>query len=153
MAVLDARYQTFVQTRIDPLLEGKSRTAQMKLLASDVQLKVTDNLNTTSTELNRYLAGSLLLMSINVLSVWLFPPLLFVTGAATIYLSLYVFAEAYRSLRTQRQVTTELLIALYVVGTWAAGYLILEPLFAFLYFLGAKVVFLMETRSRQGVYN
>jgi heavy metal translocating P-type ATPase len=151
LAALDARYQTFVQTRIDPLLEGKSRTAQMKLLASDVQLKVTDNLNTTSTALNRYLAGSLLLMSINVLSVWLFPPLLFATGAATIYLSLYVFAEAYRSLRTQRQVTTELLIALYVIGTWAAGYLILEPLFAFLYFLGAKVVFLMETRSRQGV--
>lgn len=148
---VDARYQTFVQTHIDPLLEGKSRTAQMQLLASDVQLKVTDNLNTTSTELNRYLAGSLLLMSINLLSLWLFPPLLILTGVATIYLSLYVFVEAYRSLRTQKQVTTELLIALYVVGTWVAGYLIFEPLFAFFYFLGAKVVFLMETRSRQGV--
>lgn len=151
LTALDARYQTFVQTHFDPLLEGKARTAQMQLLAADVQLRVTDNLNTTSTELNRYLAGSLLLMSINLLSVWLFPPLLVVTGVATIYLSLYVFAEAYRSLRTQKQVTTELLIALYVVGTWVAGYLILEPLFAFLYFLGAKVVFLMETRSRQGV--
>ena len=151
LAELDFRYQTFVQSHIDPLLEGKSRTEQMQLLAADVKLKVTDNLNTTSTELNRYLAGSLFLMSINALSVWLFPPLLVVTGAATIYLSLYVFAEAYRSLRDQRQVTTELLIALYVVGTWAAGFLILEPLFAFFYFLGAKVVFLMETRSRQGV--
>lgn len=148
---LDARYQTFVQTRIDPLLEGKSRTEQMKLLAADVQLKVTDNLDTTSTELNRYLAGSVGLLLLNGLSAWLFPPVLLITGAATIYLSLYVFAEAYRSLRDQKQVTTELLIALYVAGTWAAGYLIWEPLFAFFYFLGAKVVFLMETRSRQGV--
>ena len=40
LAKLDARYQTFIQTKLDPLLGGAARHQQMEKLASETKLQV-----------------------------------------------------------------------------------------------------------------
>lgn len=147
---LDKRYQTFIQTRIDPLLEGQTRRQQMELLTSNVELQVNEVLTTTDAKLNRLMAASFSLMGIATLSSWLFPPLLLLTAAGTIYLTWFIYAAAYRSLRQKKRVTTELISALYVSGMWLAGYFVFGAVICFFYFLEAKVLFRMEGRSRQG---
>ena len=99
---VDARYQTFVQTYLDPLLEGQTRRQQMELLTADTQLQVNDVLVTTDVALNRYLGASLGLMGVAALSAWLFPPLLLVTAAGAIALNWTVYVGAYRALRERK---------------------------------------------------
>lgn len=146
---VDTRYQTFVQTQIDPLLEGKSRRQQMELLTSDTQLQVNETLTTSDAEINRYLAASLAVMGGAALSSWLFPPLLLFTAAGAIAMTWVVYVGAYHALREKKRVTSELIVALYLSGMWLAGYFVFGAFVCFLFFLGAKVLFRMEGRSRQ----
>src|SRR5205807_164627 len=56
-------------------------------------------------------------------------------------------------LREKKRVTSELIAALYMSGMWLAGYFVFGALACFLFFLGTKVLFRMEGRSRQGFTN
>ncbi|MCB0062868.1 MAG: heavy metal translocating P-type ATPase [Caldilineaceae bacterium] len=149
---VDARYQTFVQTHLDPLLEGHARHQQMELLTTDTNrpLQVNEVLMTTDMALNRYLAASLGLMGTALLSAWLFPPLSIISVAGAIMLNWTVYVGAYHALRERKLVTSELITALYISGMWLAGYFVFGAFSCFLFYLGTKVLFRMEGRSRQG---
>ena len=69
---LDVHYQSFMQTKIDPLLGGETRQQQMDLLASEPKLQINDILtNTDDAEINRYLGLSVALMGVATLSTLL----------------------------------------------------------------------------------
>jgi len=149
---LDARYQLFIQTKLDPLLGGEARHQQMDLLASDTKLQVNDILtNTDDAEINRYLGLSVSLMGVATLSTLLFPPLLLLTTAGAIYLTWPVYKAAYQSIRQEKRVKTELIVALYMSGMWLNGYFVFGAFVCALFFLGTKVLFQMEGRSRKGI--
>ncbi len=145
---LDARYQTFVQTRIDPLLAGRTRHQQMEALVPEDERSP---LGEAEKRDNRYLACSVITCGTALLGTSLFPPLLLLSTAAAIYLTLPAYIMAYRSLTRERRVKLDLIVALYMTGMWLGGYLVFGAVSCFLYFLGRKVVFQAEARSRQGL--
>lgn len=152
LAQLDTRYQLFMQTKLDPLLGGETRQQQMDLLASEPKLQINDILtNTDDAEINRYLGLSVALMGVATLSTLLFPPLLLLTTAGAIYLTLPVYMAAYQSIRQEKRVKTELIVALYMSGMWLNGYFVFGAFVCTLFFLGTKVLFQMEGRSRKGI--
>ncbi len=150
---LDARYQALVRTHLDPLLDGRSRREQMELLQADRQLQVNDVLLTTEATLNRYMAGALGLMGVAALTSLFVPALLPITVIGAVALNWTLYKSAYQAIRQQKRVTSELIAALYMSGMWLAGYFVFGAFSCFLFFLGTKVLFRMEGRSRQGFTN
>ena len=153
LAKLDARYQLFVQTKIDPLLGGEDRQRQMDLLTSDTQLQVNDSFLTDDAEINRYLALSVGIVGLATAANLIFPPLLILTTAGALVMTLPIYQAAYHSIRQYKRVKTDLIAALYLSGMWLNGYFVFGALVCSLFFVSMKVVFQVEGRSRRSITN
>ncbi len=109
--------------------------------------------DTDDAEMNRYLALSVLVVGLATVANLLFPPLLILTTASTLVLLLPLYKSAYHSIRHEKRVKTDLIAALYMSCLLLNGYFVFGAIVSALFFVGMKVAFQVEGRSRQGMSN
>ena len=148
----DQAYQRFVQQKINPLLTGSNRRQQLALLSVD-ENKITELPNPREQVANRYIGLSVITMGLGTVGSYLFSPLLIPTMALGIYLMLPVYQRTFYTLFVERKVKMVLLVALYLTGFWLTGYYVFAGFVQGLYFLGMKIIFHMEGRSRANLTN
>ncbi len=147
----DQAYQQFIQKKIDPLLTGSTRQTQLTQLQDDnTVLSAPSELE---QKVNRLIAISGITMGLATLGSYLFPLLMIPTIALSLYLMFPMYKSTFESLVQKRKVTLELLASLYLTGFWLAGYYIFACFAYLLYFVGIKVIFQMENRSRENITN
>lgn len=145
---LDEKYQTFIQQQLDPLLAGQTRQQQLTVLAEG---RTPPAISQVERQNNRYLGLAGVIMGTALVGFGLFPPLLLPTVVMVAYLMLPLYQQTFQSLLHEKRLTLELLASLYMTGFWLAGYYIFGGLALLLYFLGNKIVFQMEGRSRENL--
>jgi len=147
----DQACQQFIQQNIDPLLTGSIRQTQLAQLEDDTEALSVPSEQEQKT--NRLIALSGVTMGLATLGSYLFPPLLIPTMALGVYLMLPMYKRTFKSLVQERKVTLDLLASLYLTGFWLAGYYIFAGFAYMLYFVGVKVIYQMEDRSRENITN
>ena len=147
---LDNNYQTFIQTRLDPLLSGQTRQKQMLALADEDEILPPSELE---KHFNRRIGLSALTFGTAVLGTVFYPPIFALTISSAIYMTWHHFADAYRDLTQQRRVTLSLIVALYLSGVWLARYFVFGSIMFLFENVATKVRFMMEGRSREGLQN
>ena len=147
---LDDSLHTFMQAKVDPLVNGAARQQQMKILTIDEEIY---SLSETEKGINRRIASAVLIAGTALLARWLFPPLLILSTAAAVYTCGNLYTRAYHSVVNERRVKIDLVAALYISGIWLAGYFIFGAIAIFMYFLGSKVIYQMENSSRRELGN
>jgi len=147
----DQAYQQFIQQKIDPLLTGSNRQTQLAQLQDDNTVLSAPSEQEQQT--NRLIALSGVTMGLATIGSYLFPPLLIPTIALGVYLMLPMYKMTFKSLIQERKIKLDLLGSLYLTGFWLAGYYIFAGFAYLLYFVGVKVVYQMEGRSRENLTN
>jgi Cu2+-exporting ATPase len=147
----DQAYQRFVQQKIDPLLTGSTRQTQLAQLRDDTPALSAPNEQEQKT--NRLIALSGVTMGFATIGSYLFPPLLIPTMAMGVYLMLPMYKRTFKSLVQERKVTLDLLASLYLTCFWLAGYYIFAGFAYMLYYMGVKIIYQMEGRSRENLTN
>ncbi|OQW91969.1 MAG: hypothetical protein BWK78_03060 [Thiotrichaceae bacterium IS1] len=142
---IDEHYQTFIQQKIDPLLASKTRQQQLKLLTGESR----PVLSQSERQNNRYIGIAGVLIGTAFIGAWLFPPLLIPTVAIVTYLVLPLYQRTFHSLIHEKRLTIDFVTSLFLTGFWFAGYYIFGGILYLIYFMGIKIVFQMEGRSRQ----
>ena len=145
----DQTYQNFMQRKIDPLLTGSNRQNQLALLQNNTP--VISPPNEHEQEMNRLIALSGLTMGLATVGSYLFAPLVVPAMALGIYLMLPLYQMTFNNLFQERKIKLDLLASLYLTGFWLAGYTIFAGFALGLYFVGMKVVYQMEGRSRENL--
>ncbi|MEM7130015.1 MAG: heavy metal translocating P-type ATPase [Chloroflexota bacterium] len=145
---IDSHYQTFVRTRLDPLLSGQAHQHQMALRSGNDDAPPPGELE---KHINRRFGLAVLTLANTVLATIFFPPLIIFSLASALYPVGYYFVDAYRDLTQERRVSLNLIGALYVSGMWLARYFLFGSFALVLFAVGSKVRFLMEGRSREGI--
>lgn len=146
-AEIDQAYQQFVQQKIDPLLMGSAeRHQQLASVSEDGKLApLTEEEKAT----NRFIALSGASIALATLGTFLFHPLMIPAMAVGACLLFPMYKSTFKELIQERKIKLSLLGSLYLSGFWLAGYYIFAGFAFLLYFLGLKVVYQMEGRSRQ----
>jgi len=147
----DQTYQRFVQQKIDPLLTGSTRQSQLDRLRDDTETLSAPNEQEQKT--NRLIALSGITMGLATIGSYLFPPLLIPTMGLGVYLMLPTYKRTFKSLIQEHKVTLDLLASLYLTGFWLAGYYIFAGFAYMLYYVGVKLIYQMEGRSRGNLTN
>lgn len=147
----DQAYQQLIQQKIDPLLTGSTRKTQLAQLQDENTILSAPSEQEQQT--NRLIALSGVTMGLATLGSYLFPPLLIPTIALGVYLMLPMYKMTFKNLVKKRKLTLDLLGSLYLTGFWLAGYYIFASFAYLLYFIGVKVVYQMEGRSRENLTN
>lgn len=147
---LEARYQHFIKTQIDPLF-GAERDEQLKKLAeSDAEVA----LNPYERSINRNLALAGLVTTVAIATAPLFP---LVQLVACVPLALYLVKEeyqlAYHSIVHERRLSLSVLNAAYQTLLWLGGYYVIGGLIFMLSYLGQKLSYISEDRSHKGLIN
>lgn len=144
---LDNACQRFFQTRIDPLLSGKTRHRQIVEISSDGEDPVSED----EKSVNRSLVLSAATIGVAVTGHFFFRPLLVASTGTAIWMMLPLYGDAFGKLIHERRITNDLLTVLYVTGFWATGYLVFGTIGCFLHLAGEKSLFRMEERSRNSL--
>jgi len=145
----DQTYQKFIQRKIDPLLMGATRQNQLALLQNN--LPVNSPPNAQEQQMNRLMALAGVTMGLATVGSYLFAPLMIPAMALGIYMMLPLYQMTFKNLFQKRKIKLDLLASLYLTGFWLAGYTIFAGFALGLYFLGLKVVYQMEGRSRENL--
>ncbi len=143
----DEKFQTFMHQKVDPLFGGK-RHQQLAKLAQHPE--VVDEAEKT---LNRQIAFSTALTGVAVLGAWFFPPLLLFSAVAGFYMLFPLYEEIYFSLTKERRIKQDFVIGLYMAGMLLQGVYILIAVSCLLYFIGSKLIYRTEQRSREELVN
>lgn len=123
----------------------------MQILASETKLQVNAGLTTDDAKINRLLALSFSIVGLATFANLFFPPLLFLTTAGIVVITLPAYQAAYHSLRYEKRIKPELITALYLTGMWFNGYFIFGTIICLLFFLGLKIAFQIENHSRKDI--
>ncbi len=150
-AEIDQAYQQFVQQKIDPLLVGSA--ARHKQLTSLNDENTLTPLSEQEKTTNRFIALSAASIGVATLGTFLYPPLMIPAMAMGMCLLFPMYKATFDEIFQEGKIKLSLLGSLYLSGFWLAGYYIFASFAFFLYFLGLKVVYQMEGRSRQNLKN
>ncbi|MCB0062329.1 MAG: hypothetical protein KDE19_09445, partial [Caldilineaceae bacterium] len=152
LSELDDRYQRLVQTKLDPLLGGQARQEQLDSLSAESKLKTNDLIpDAGDAELNRYLALAGAVMGVATVGQLLLPSLLPLALVGSLWLVWPVYVSGFQSIRRERRVKIEVLSALYLSGLILLGYYVFVGVVSALFFIGTKILFQTESRSREGL--
>ena len=142
----EARYQQFVQERIDPLL-GQERDAQLQELLSDADLALTED----ERSANQVVAWAATTFSLAILSRWIWRPLmsmailLGLAGAAVSY------GLAWKEWQKNKRIGNLHLLCIYVTFMWLGGYAMAGALGMLLFGVALKMKTLTENKSRNNL--
>lgn len=146
---LDDKYQSFMVEHIDSLL-GSTRHQQFKESASSEEIW---EITPYEKALNHGVLLSLVTASAAAMAHLLFPPLLMLSLASGIYISINVIKIGYRHLVHEKRVTNAQLVSLNLIGMWIGGYFVVGGIGMMIYFLGQKLIRITQDRSFKGLVN
>lgn len=144
---LDDRYQTFVQTHLDPLLISELREEQMRQISPSGLRQ----LNRQERANNRRLAlgvGGLALLGVKSLSRWPLTPIVVIIG---LYNGWPWIRESWRIAVGERRFSLMHLLVLYLFSLWVGGHFVIGMLGILLSSLGHKVEWLTQTVTRHSL--
>ena len=143
LSQLDDRYQSLVQTRLDPLLLGPLHEEQMRQIAPNGR-----ELSRQEKANNRRLAlglAGLAVLSVKTLTRWPLTPLVLIIG---LFNGWPWIREGWRIAVRERRLSLMHLMLLYLVSLWLGGHFLIGMLGILLSSLGHKVEWLTQTVTR-----
>ncbi len=144
---LDDRFQTLIQTRIDPLLISQLRDEQMRDLAPTDRREMIAQ----EKEMNRRLVlgvGGLMLLGLRSLTRWPLTPGVIVIG---LYSAWPLVKEGWRIAVQERRLSMMHLLLLYLLSLWLGGNFLIGMVGILLSSLGQKVELLTQTITRHSL--
>ncbi|MFN9643528.1 MAG: heavy metal translocating P-type ATPase [Cyanobacteriota bacterium] len=146
---LDDRYQTFVQTHLDPLLLSELREEQMRQISPTAlrQLNVQERAN--NRRLAMGLAG-LALLGLKSLTRWPLTPVVLIIG---FYNGWPWLKESWRIAVGERRLSLLHFLVLYLLSLWLGGHFLIGMIGILLSSLGHKVEWLTQTVTRNSLTN
>ena len=144
---LDDRYQSLIQTRIDPLLISQLRDEQMRDLAPTDRREMIAQ----EKEMNRRLVlgvGGLMLLGLRSLTRWPLTPGVIVIG---LYSAWPFVKEGWRIAVQERRLSMMHLLLIYLLSLWLGGNFLIGMVGILLSSLGQKVELLTQTTTRHSL--
>jgi Cu2+-exporting ATPase len=144
---LDDRYQSLIQTRIDPLLISQLRDEQMRDLAPTGRREMIAQ----EKEMNRRLVlgvGGLMLLGLRSLTRWPLTPAVIVIG---LYSAWPFVKEGWRIAVQERRLSMMHLLLIYLLSLWLGGNFLIGMVGILLSSLGQKVELLTQTITRHSL--
>ncbi|EDN71350.1 copper-transporting ATPase [Beggiatoa sp. PS] len=147
--LIDARYQNFIQTKIDPLL-GNQRDQQLQLLSSTNELpKQTEAEKMVNRELGVASANFALAIACQLS----YPPLLISTVPAQLYFGQRCFRDGYHAVFKEKRVNVAVLDAILITWAILSGYWFAGVLSVFLVRFSFKILSKIKDNSRKNIIN
>ncbi len=140
----DEKYQTLVQTRLDPWLAGRLRDRQIQSLENGGQR----HLSALELRTNRSLGLGLVSLGLNVLAKLTHWPLLPGVIAIGLYNAWPGFQEAWRVAVEERRLSVMQMLPFYLAGMWLGGYLLAGAVGLVFFGLCQKIEFLIQQTTR-----
>jgi Cu2+-exporting ATPase len=147
LSQLDDRYQTFVQTHLDPLLVSELREEQMRQISPTGLRK----LNNQERANNRRLAlgvGGLAVLGLKILTRWPLTPVVLIVG---LYNGWPWLRESWRIAVSERRLSLMHFLVLYLLSLWLGGHYLIGMIGILLSSLGHKVEWLTQTVTRHSL--
>ena len=147
LSQLDDRYQTFVQTHLDPLLVSELREEQMRQISPTGLRK----LNNQERANNRRLAlgvGGLAVLGLKSLTRWPLTPVVLIIG---LYNGWPWLRESWRIAVGERRLSLMHFLVLYLLSLWLGGHYLIGMIGILLSSLGHKVEWLTQTVTRHSL--
>jgi Cu2+-exporting ATPase len=149
LARLDDRYQSLVQTHLDPLLVSELREEQMRQIGSCGLRKLNDQEKANNRRLALGLAG-LAVLGLKSLTRWPLTPIVLIVG---LYNGWPWLRESWRIAVVERRLSLMHFLVLYLASLWFGGYYLVGMLGILLSSLGHKVEWLTQTVTRHSLTN
>jgi len=142
---VDARYQHFVQTKVDPLFGTKQRGQQMQEFSGAYSEKEAD--------INRRIGWSIANVKLALLGAVVYQPLSWVSAAGLLIIMGPMFQRNLRILLNERRIKYRLVASLSVLSSLAAGYYVVSSLMAVVVFSAFKLAARTEAYSQAAMMN
>lgn len=139
---LDGQYQSYFQTRLDPLF-GAARRLHLEQLEIEV--------NEEEKGINRRLGLATANIGLATLGTLYWSPLLALSAVGAVYASKPLIMDVHAALWVRRRLTYSTVAALSLLSTLASGYFVTTNLVVFLIIFTKKVIYRTENYSRKGI--
>ncbi len=137
---VDAHYQHFIQSKVDPLFGTKQRGQQMQEFAGAYSEKEAD--------INRRMGWSIANVKLALLGAVIYPPFSWLSAAGLLVIMGPMFQRNLRILLNERRIKYRLVASLSVLSSLAAGYYVVSSLMAVVVFSAFKLAARTEAYSQ-----
>lgn len=137
---IDAYYQHFIQTKVDPLFGTKQRSQQMQEFSGQYSDKEVD--------INRRIGMSVVTTKLAVLGALVYQPLSWLSAAGLLFIMGPLFERSLRTMLRERRIKYRFVGALSVLSSLAAGYYVVSSLLSIVVFSAFKLAARTEAYSQ-----